>query len=82
MLCKLVNVLSKTDEQQNLLLDLNSKINDEDLNSTYLNKLRILLAKQNEASNTIQPTIILHKTLERFNKSKKEVTIQDLQLEI
>ena len=48
----------------------------------YLNKLRILLAKHNEASNTIQPTISLNKTLERFNKSKKEVTIQDLQLEI
>ena len=60
------------------MLDLISKINDEDLKSTYLNKLRLLLAKHNETTNIIQPTISLNKILERFNKSKKEVTIHDL----
>ena len=68
---------------ENLLLDVISKITDENLRLIYLNELRLLFSKQDEeVPKPIQPTISHNKSLERFNKSKKEVIVQDLQLEI
>lgn len=77
---KVINVLSK---QEELLLDLIEKVEDP-IVKEYLNKLQNVLVKETKEDKprVSEPPINLEKILTRFTKSKKEVTVKDLQLEI
>ncbi|CAL8118500.1 unnamed protein product [Prunus armeniaca] len=77
---KSISVLTKQEEQEELLIDLISKIENPDLKADYLKKLRKVISQESPRQSTPQP-ISLNTTLERFAK-KKEVTLQDLQLEV
>jgi hypothetical protein len=82
---KRINVISKQEEQKELLLEAISKINDPELKASMLHKLRKMLNKKDEVKDNKlpKPTISLSETLERFNKLKpKKVSLDDLQLEI
>jgi hypothetical protein len=83
-LTKSVNVLTKQEEQEELLLEAISKINNLELKAQYLEKLRKLLNKQETSKHNLPKlTISLSETFERFNKLKiKKVNIEDLQLEV
>ena len=81
---KKVNFLTKQEEQEELLINLISKIENLELKSEYLVKLKKLLTKEEPSKEkTSKPPISLSKTFEKFNRIKsKEVTIQDLQQEV
>jgi hypothetical protein len=78
--CKTIGVMTKEEEQEELLLDLISKIENHELKRQYLEKLRKLLTKR-EVAKSKSPEVSLN-TLKRFNKPKKQITINDLQLEV
>ncbi|CAL9004303.1 unnamed protein product [Prunus brigantina] len=63
-----------------LLIDLISKIDNPDLKSEYLRKLRKIITQDIGTSHP-SPVINLSSTLEIFNK-KKEVSLQDLHSEV
>jgi hypothetical protein len=83
-LTKSLNVLTKQEEQEELLLEAISKINDLKLKANMLHKLRKMINKEKTNDfKTTKPTISLFETLERFNKLKpKKVNLEDLQLEV
>ncbi|CAL9010817.1 unnamed protein product [Prunus brigantina] len=76
---KQISVLTKQEEQEELLIDLISKIENPDLKSEYLRKLRKIITQDTGTSHP-SPVINLSSTLERFNK-KKEVSLHDLHSE-
>ncbi|CAL2257672.1 unnamed protein product [Prunus armeniaca] len=76
---KSIAVLTKQEEQEELLIDLISKVENPDLKSEYLKMLRKVISQESPSQSAPQP-ISLNTTLEKFAK-KKEVTRQDLQLE-
>jgi hypothetical protein len=84
VLTKSLNVLTKQEELEELLLEAISKINDPELKANMLHKLRNILNKEKTNDlKTPKPTISLSETLERFNKLKpKKVNLEYLQLEI
>ena len=45
--CKTINVLSKQEEQEELLIDLISKIDNPELKAEYLKKLKKLITQEN-----------------------------------
>jgi predicted nuclease with TOPRIM domain len=67
-----------------LLLEAISKINDPELKTNMLHKLRKMLNKEKTNDlKTPKLTISLSETLERFNKLKpKKANLEDLQFEI
>jgi hypothetical protein len=67
-----------------LLLEGISKINDLELKTNMLHKLRKMLNKKETNDDKIpKPTISFSKTLERFNKLKpKKTNLEDLQTEV
>jgi hypothetical protein len=74
-------VLTKAEEQEDLLITLISKIENPELKEEYLKKLKKTMIK--EANKPSKSKISLDETLERFSKQKsKVVTISDLQHEI
>jgi hypothetical protein len=74
-------VLTKAEEQEDLLITLISKIENPELKEEYLKKLKKSMIK--EANKPSKSKISLDETLERFSKQKsKVVTISDLQHEI
>ncbi|CAL9002903.1 unnamed protein product [Prunus brigantina] len=77
---KSISVLTKQEEQEELLIDLISKIENPELKSEYLKKLRKVISNESPSQSVPQP-ISLNSTLEKFAK-KKEVTLQDLHLEV
>ncbi|CAL9006292.1 unnamed protein product [Prunus brigantina] len=77
---KQISVLTKQEEQEELLIDLISKIENPELKSEYLKKLRKIITQEIGTSHP-NPIINLNSTLERFNK-KKEVSLQDLHSEV
>jgi hypothetical protein len=79
--CKTISVMTKEEEQEELLLDLISKIENPELKRQYLEKLRKLLTKK-EVSKSKSQEISLSNTLKRFDKPKEQITIKDLQLEV
>jgi hypothetical protein len=79
--CKTIGVMTKEEEQEELLLDVISKIENPELKRQYLEKLRKLLTKK-EVAKTKSPEVSLSNTLKRFDKPKKQITINDLQLEV
>ena len=79
---KFVNVLTKSEENESLLMKLISQIENPDLQKEYLDKLKKNLIK-NENGKKLKSTISFEETLERFNKKKsKDLTVNDLQHEI
>ena len=79
---KSVNVLTKSEENESLLIKLISQIENPELQKEYLDKLKKNLIKD-ETGKKLKSTISFEETLERFNKKKsKDLTINDLQHEI
>ncbi|XP_030923368.1 uncharacterized protein LOC115950286 [Quercus lobata] len=76
-----VEVLSK---QEELLLDLIEQIKDPEEKAQKLSEFHKTLVKETSTSKPRfqEPKVDLEKIYSRFTKSKKEVTIQDLQKEI
>ncbi|CAL9001840.1 unnamed protein product, partial [Prunus brigantina] len=77
---KSISVLTKQEEQEELLIDLISKVENPELKSEYLRKLRKVISHESQGQSTPTP-ISLNSTLEKFAK-RKEVTLQDLHLEV
>ena len=79
---KSVNVLTKSEENESLLIKLISQIENPELQKEYLNKLKKSLVKDENAKK-LKSTISFEEILERFNKKKsKDLTVNDLQHEI
>ena len=76
-----IEVLSK---QEELLLDLIEQIKDPEEKSRRLSDFHRTLVKENCTSRPRlqEPKVDLDKIYNRFTKSKKEITVQDLQKEI
>ena len=76
-----IEVLSK---QEELLLDLIQQIKDPEEKSRRLSNFHRTLVKENYTSKPRlqEPRVDLDKIYNRFTKSKKEITVQDLQKEI
>jgi hypothetical protein len=78
---KTCSVLTKAEEQEDLLITLISKIENPELKEEYLKKLKKTMIK--EVNKPLKSKISLDETLERFSKqNSKVVTISDLQHEI
>ncbi|KAI5327771.1 hypothetical protein L3X38_027167 [Prunus dulcis] len=77
-----VLVLTKQEEQEELLIDLIGRVQNPELKSEYLKKLKKVLSQdsQSSLSSTPQP-ISINTTLEKFNR-RKDVTLHDLQSEV
>ena len=79
---KSVNVLTKSEENESLLIKLISQTENPELQKEYLDKLKKNFIKD-ETGKKLKSTISFEETLERFNKNKsKDLTINDLQHEI
>ena len=79
---KSVNVLTRSEENESLIIKLINQIENPELQKEYLDKFKKILIKD-ETSKTLKSTISFEETLERFNKKKsKELTVNDLQHEI
>ena len=79
---KTIDVLTKGEEQENLLINIISQIDNLELKEEYLKKLKKTPIKD-ENDKKMKSKISLDETLERFNKKKsKEITVNDLQYEI
>ena len=83
--CNVVNsvdTLTKSEENESLLIKLISQIENPELQKEYLDKFKKYLIKD-ETSKKLKSTISFEETLERFNKKKsKELAVNDLQHEI
>jgi hypothetical protein len=85
VLTKSLNVLTKQEEQEELLLEAISKINDPEFKASMLQKLRKMLNKKEATKDDKlpKPTISLSETLKRFNKLKpKKINLENLQSEV
>ena len=79
---KSVNVLTKSEENESLLIKLINQIENPELQKEYLDKFKKNLIKD-ETSKKLKSTMNFEETSERFNKKKsKELTVNDLQHEI
>ena len=79
---KSVNTLTKSEEDEKLIIQWINQIQNPELQNEYLNKFKKNLIKD-ETSKKLKSTISFEETLERFNKKKsKELTDNDLQREI
>ncbi|CAL9000081.1 unnamed protein product, partial [Prunus brigantina] len=78
---KSISVLTKQEEQEELLIDLISKIENPELKSEYLKKLRKIITQEASTSQPSPSTISLNTTLERFHK-KKDIALHDLHTEV
>ena len=79
---KSINVLTKSEENESLIIQLISQIQNPELQKEYLDKFKKKLIKD-ETSKKLKSTMNFEETLERFNKKKsKELTVNDLQHEI
>ena len=79
---KSVNTLTKSEENEKLIIQMINQIQNPELQKEYSDKFKKNLIKD-ETSKKLKSTISFEETLERFNKKKsKELTINDLQHEI
>ncbi|KAL4601694.1 hypothetical protein ACB092_10G000200 [Castanea dentata] len=79
---KSVKMLTKSKENDDLLLTMISKIEDPNLQKDYLDKFLKNLTKEDKVKRP-NSTISFEETLKRFNKNKsKEITVNHLQHEI
>ena len=78
---KTLNILTKSQQEENALIELISKIENTALKQQYINKLKFLWTDNKPQKD--KPVINLTTTLNRFRKDKqKEVTLQDIKQEI
>ena len=79
---KTVNTLTKSEEDEKLIIQLINQIQNPELQKEYLDKFKKNLIKD-EIGKKLKSTISFEETLERFNKNKfKDLTVNDLQHEI
>ena len=79
---KSINVLTKSEENESLLIKLISQIENPELQKEYLDKLKKNLMKDKTAKK-LKSTISFEENLERFNKKKsKDLIVSNLQHEI
>ena len=79
---KSVNTLTKSEEDEKLIIQLINQIQNPELQKEYFDKFKKNLIKD-ETGKKLKSTISFEETLERFNKKKsKEWTVNDLQHEI
>ena len=71
---KSVNVLTKSEENESLLMKLISQIENLELQKEYLDKLKRNLIKD-ETAKKLKSTISYEEILERFNKKKSKKLI-------
>ena len=77
-----INTLTKGEENEKLIIQLINQIQNPELQKEYLDKFKKNLLKD-ETGKKLKSTINFEETLERFNKKKsKDLTVNDLQLEI
>ena len=77
-----VNTLTKSEENEKLIIQLINQIQNLKLQKEYLDKFKKKLLKD-EIGKKLKSTISFEETLERFNKKKsKDLTVNDLQHEI
>ena len=77
-----VDTLTKSEENEKLIIQLINQIQNPELHKEYLDKFKKNLLKD-EAGKKLKSTINFEETLERFNKKKsKDLTVNDLQHEI
>ena len=73
------NGLTKNEENESLIIQMISQIQNPELQKEYLDKFKKNLIKD-ETSKKLKSTIRFEETLERFNKKKsKELTVNDFQ---
>ena len=79
---KSINTLTKSEENEKLIIQLINQIQNPELQNEYLDKFKKNLIKD-ETSKKLKSTISFEETLERFNKKiSKDLTVNDLQHEI
>ena len=79
---KTINTLTKSEEDEKLIIQLINQIQNPELQKEYLDKFKKNLIKD-EIGKKLKSTISFEETLERFNKNKfKDLTVNDLQHEI
>ena len=79
---KSINTLTKSEENEKIIIQLINQIQNPELQKEYLDKFNKNLIKD-ETSKKLKSTINFEETLERFNKKKsKDLTVNDLQHEI
>ena len=66
---KSVNVLTRSEENESLIIKLINQIENPELQKEYLDKFKKYLIKD-ETSKKLKSTISFEETLERFNKKK------------
>ena len=79
---KIVKTLTKSEENEKLIIQLINQIQNPELQKEYLDKFKKNLVKK-ETDKKQKSTISFEETLERLNKKKsKDLTVNDLQYEI
>ena len=79
---KIDNALTKSEEDEKLIIQLINQIQNPELQKEYLDKFKKNLMKE-ETGKKLKSAISFEETLERFNKNKsKELTVNNLQHEI
>ncbi|KAI5327704.1 hypothetical protein L3X38_027100 [Prunus dulcis] len=78
---KSISVLTKQEEQEELLIDLICKVENPELKAEYLKKFRKLLTQEGPSQSPPPQKISLNTTLERFSR-KRDITLHDLHSEV
>ncbi|KAI5338517.1 hypothetical protein L3X38_017788 [Prunus dulcis] len=78
---KTISVLTKQEEQEELLIDLICKVENPELKAEYLKKFRKLLSQEGPSLSPPPQKISLNTTLERFSR-KRDITLHDLHSEV
>ncbi|BBH05339.1 Leucine-rich repeat protein kinase family protein [Prunus dulcis] len=78
---KSISVLTKQEEQEELLIDLICKVENPELKAEYLKKFRKLLSQEGPSQSPPPQKISLNTTLERFSR-KRDITLHDLHSEV
>ena len=80
--CNVINALTKSEEDEKLIIQLINQIQNPELQKEYLDRFKKNLIRD-EIGKKPKSTISFEETLERFNKKKsKKLTVNDLQHEI
>ncbi|KAI5338514.1 hypothetical protein L3X38_017785 [Prunus dulcis] len=78
---KTISVLTKQEEQEELLIDLICKVENPELKAEYLKKFRKILSQEGPSLSPPPQKISLNTTLERFSRNR-DITLHDLHSEV
>ncbi|KAI5349019.1 hypothetical protein L3X38_001906 [Prunus dulcis] len=78
---KSISVLTKQEEQEELLIELICKVENPELKAEYLKKFRKLLSQEGPSQSPPPQKICLNTTLEKFSR-KRDITLHDLHSEV